>query len=275
VRPALAVGVLVVASPARADVLAAPAPKLANADGHDEGYAHIQLGRVSALTISVETAPGTPVTFRAVQLPKGMTLAQAPHPEPRATLSWTPTEEDLGASDAIVEVTDGRDTVRKTIHYDVHDNWASALLPSAGASAYLPRAGTMVGVPLQLALFMWVRRNAASGASHGRVYAQIEPLHALHGERRAGAGFALGWDASLESAPRRRWLVPHYGLALGRAWHGQMPGGGVGYALPQLGAYLWASHGVFVHASAGFMVPFSSFREQMGARVSLGATFEL
>lgn len=263
---------LLTAPLARADVMPAPAPKLSNADGVDEGYARIPVGKQTSLILMVDTAPGKAVTYRAVQVPRGLTLVQEPHPSPRARLEWTPTEDDIGETDAIVEATDGRDTVRKTVHFVVHDNWASGLLPVVGASVHRAQVGDLAGVPLQVALVAWAHRNTAPGASHGRIFLQVEPLRALFGQEKWGAELGLGFDASFESTPRRRWLIPSYGLSLGEVIHSAAVGGAFGHATPELGFYLWADRQVMISSSIGYVVPFSSFSSMHGARAALSVT---
>lgn len=264
---------------ATADVLPAPAPPLANTEG-DDAYARISIDRKTSLTISVETSPGTRVQFRAVRLPEGATLEQEPHPSPRARIDWTPTEDDLGSFDAIVEATDGRTTVRKTIHFTVSDSWGGVFVPAAGASVLVPRAsadtGVVYGFPLQLVLATWIRRNQSSGASHGRFYVQVEPLVATKGRVKMGADVAFGFDASFERMPRRRWLIPTYGARLGDFVHGGVPGGNFWHLTPELGAHLWADHGVFVTAALGYVLPIGSDGASMrGPRAGLAITLDL
>lgn len=274
-RSLLVATLLLASTPAWADVMPAPAPKLRNTDGYDQAWARVRIGQESSLILSAETTPGHPLTFRAIKLPNGAVLTSEPHPSPRAKLTWTPTEDDIGSAEAIIEISDGHDTVRKTVTYEVYDEWGSGLCPSAGSSVDLSRSGTIVGVPIQVALVMWAYRNSRSGSSHGRFYLQVEPIRTLFGEQRTGAGIGFGFDASFESTPRRRWLIPFYGLTFGSLLNKDLPDGGFGYALPQLGAYLWADHGIFVHASAGWLLPFSAFADHHGLRANLALTFNV
>ncbi len=280
IRAGSALFVLALAARAGADVLPAPAPPLRNTDGEEHAYARISMGQPSSLTLSVETSPGTRVEFRAVRLPNGATLTPEPYPSPRVRVDWTPTEDDLGTFDAIVEATDGRTTVRKEIHYTVSDNWGGLLMPAVGASAFLPRAssdwGAVYGFPIQVVLAGWIRRNPSSGGSHGRVYFQVEPVVASKPRQKVGADVSFGFEVSFERMPKRRWLVPSWGLRLGDFVHGAAPGGNFWHVTPELGVYLWSDHGIMVTSALGYVVPLgSAFDAMRGPRASLGITLDL
>jgi hypothetical protein len=271
---ALGFALVVVASPARADVLPAPAPPLA-VEGDDPTPAFANAGRQSTVFVSVDTAPGTRIEWKAVRLPRGAKLVPEEYPSPRARIEWAPSEDQLDDTDAIVEATDGRSRVQKRVRFEVHDSWYGGLMPSAGASFYAPRTGPsggFLGVPLQIALLGWIRRNDDAGPSHGRIYFHFEILRDTQGSSRTGTDIGFGFDASFERMPRRRWLIPGYGVRLSSFRHADAPDGGFWHVTPELALYLWAQHDLFVHAAFGWQVPFSSFESMHGPRASLGLT---
>jgi hypothetical protein len=223
------------------------------------------------------------LTFRARELPPGARLAAA---DGRVTLQWNPTEADLGAHDVVVDVSDGTLTRTLRVKVLVIADWAQRehtgwLLLGGGASAFVtPRSGeSLLGGALDLSLVA-LRESAARAygcgqgvrthdchASYHRFYAQLEVLDSLRRGAPSVFTYAVGYSASLEWYPGRRYLIPHYGIELGglvREGHGHLA-----QTRPYLGLHLWASDALWINAAAGYRVVPAALSELSGPTFAL------
>lgn len=230
---------------------------------------------------------GDRIEVTAEGLPAGATLrVRDPRPyreepgteETRArvrevVLAWTPTRAQRGDHEIALVASDGKASERIRITLKVEEEWESWFLPGLQYVGYFPAArdrfGSFHGAAFELVIGSWVHQTDARGPSHGRVYLDL----ALLDPDRAGAerafGYALGLDLSVERNPRRRWLIPIFGLEVG-GFH-QAQTGSFFTATPLLGAHLFASRNLFVTATGGYVFSGRDVDELGGFRVRVGA----
>ncbi len=218
----------------------------------------------------------------AVGMPHEMRLV-APH-TPGATaieLHWRPRPSDVGRHEITLSVSDGRSTITKTVTVFVTEEWQSYLLPGAAYSVYAPSArstyGTFQGVSGEILIGSWIHRNENRGPSHGRVYVDMDVLKSSDSTLGAAFDLSLGFDLAIERDPSRRFLLPYFGLKVGRFMQAQLPSNGFAHVTPVLGLYVYADRNLFVHGSVGYVLPISAanFDPLRGVRGLVGVDFSL
>jgi hypothetical protein len=199
-----------------------------------------------------------------------------------ASLSWRPTEADLGEHVVHVTASDGSLEATEDLSVRVErmpgqatdeDEWESFFLPGAGYSLYMPRqsdeSGLFRGPTLEILMGAWIHRNPNRGPSHGRVYVNVE----LHESTKADVPvlftYAVGFSLSLERNPRRSWLIPNYGADIGGMMQDDL--GSHFQSTPYLGLHLYSSPNMFVTARAGYRLVPANLEELGGAHFSLAA----
>jgi len=84
-----------------------------------------------------------------------------------------------------------------------------------------------------------------------------------------GAGLSL----SIERNPKRRWLLPYYGVEVGGVMREEL---GHEYQItPHLGVHLVATRNIHVNLKAGYMMVPTKLEQLGGWRFGLGGNFTL
>jgi hypothetical protein len=216
---------------------------------------------------------GDELSYEAIELPRGATL------DPRTgRFQWTPSDRQTGVHRVAVRVSDGElasEVATGTI--EVVEEWESKLLPGVYLGGYFPADretyGVYRGVVMELVMLAWIRRNENRGPSHGRVYVRGQILDSSEDEVPVTFVYGLGFDLSIERNPRRRWLLPFFGLDVGG-----LVQDGLGHRLqttPHAGVHLFASRNVFVRTEVGYLIVPGELETLRGWHATLGGNVTL
>ncbi len=195
---------------------------------------------------------GDELSFEAVRLPPGATLDAR-----TGRLAWTPSDRQTGVHHLAVRASDGAlSSDVAEIEIEVVEEWESKLLPGVYLGAYFPSDeatyGRYRGVVMELVLMAWIRRNENRGPSHGRVFVRGQILDSSRAGVPVTFIYGLGLDLSVERNPKRRWLLPFFGLEVGGLLQD-----GLGHRFqttPHVGVHLFASRNIYVRAAAGYLI---------------------
>jgi hypothetical protein len=222
----------------------------------------------SGLVLLAQDGDSDDVTFEVRQQPAGARIVASSE---SVSFAWSPTEGDVGEHELVVDVSDGelKTTIRRKVvvipQWAAHD-YRGWFLLGGGPSAFLTHGDgeLFVGGAVDLSLVV-LREGGTSPyscahggysrechASHHRFYGAFEVLDSL----RAGAPslftYGIGYSASLEWNPERRYLIPHYGAEVGGLVRSEL--GHRAQVHPYLGLHLWASDDIWVNAMLGYRV---------------------
>lgn len=215
---------------------------------------------------------GDTLSFEAVRLPRGATV------DPRnGRVIWTPSDTQTGAHSLQIRVSDGELDEIAELEVEVVEEWRSKLLPGVYLGTYFPQDdasyGYYRGVVMELVLIAWIRRNENMGPSHGRVYARAQILDSSQADAPATLIYGLGLDLSIERNPRRRWLLPFFGLDVGGIRQDSL--GHRYQATPLIGVHLFASRNIQLRAATGYVIVPEELETLSGWQATLGGNFTL
>jgi hypothetical protein len=225
------------------------------------------------------------ITFETRRLPPGAHLVASAS---SLNFVWAPTDADVGEHEIVVVVSDGelQGTIRRTVvvipewEEQTYVRW---LLLGGGPSAFLVHSDGegFVGGTLDITVVA-IREDGMSSyscahglhaydchASHHRFYGQFEVLDSMRSGAPGLFTYGVGYSASFEWNPARRYLIPHYGIDAGG-----LVRSGVGHLAqvhPYLGLHLWASNGVWIDASLGYRVTPAELLDLSGPTLALRA----
>lgn len=246
------------------------------------------VGETFSEAIQVAGREGDRVELTAEGLPAGAILRVEVPPARRdggdaghaslreATLIWTPTRAQRGLHRVTLVASEGRARETLEVEIAVEERWESWFLPGVQYVAYFPAGpgeGAFHGPSFELVIGSWVHDTRDRGPSHGRVYLDLALLDATQAGMSTGVSYALGVDLSLERNPRRRFLVPVFGIEVGGLQQKQL--GGVFQTVPFVGAHLWSDRNLFVTATAGYVFPGRDVERLRGWRVRAGVDVAL
>jgi hypothetical protein len=201
-------------------------------------------------------------------------------------LAWQPGEDAIGEHVIEFDVSDGLAATSLRVKVLVIPKWARRdytgwLLLGGGASAYVPQAsgellvGGVVDVSLvalreaatqSYACGQGTRQNDCHASLH-RFYAQLEVLDSLRSGQASMFVYGVGYSASFEWYPGRRWLIPHYGVELGGLV--REGDGHLAQTRPYLGMHLWASDQLWVNAVLGYRIVPAALSDLSGPTFAL------
>jgi hypothetical protein len=190
-------------------------------------------------------------------------------------LTWKPSRAQRGLHRVTLVASDGRAQETLDVTIAVEERWAAWALPGAQYVAYFPSGrgeGVFHGPSFELVIASWIHDTSQRGPSHGRVYFDLALLDSTRADGSTGVSYALGMDLSLERNPRRRFLVPVFGVEVGGVQH-QL--GGVFQTVPFVGAHLWSDRNIFFTTSVGYVVSGRDAERFGGWRVRAGMDFAL
>ena len=155
----------------------------------------------------------------------------------------------------------------------VCDPYVAILRPTAAAVAWFPRqaGGAYFGGGVELGLLSWSSNNDGFGPSHGRFY--LSGAYLASTEKRRAVLYRIGGVVSFEGNASRRFLIPHFGAAIGGLWESQL--GGAPAFDASLGLYLVHTRRFVLDAEGGVVLPFSKVDQLVGPRAQLTASFAL
>ena len=163
------------------------------------------------------------------------------------------------------------------ISISVRDDWKSFFLPALGYSVYMPATdadeGFYHGVNVQFAFTSWIHHNDNKGPSHGQWYFFLDLMQSDIEDVKDVFIYGTGVDMSFERAPKRKFLLPYFGLSLG--WINQERIETRFFLNPELGLWLYADKNIFVNAKCGYMLPTTKTEEFQGLRACLSVNFSM
>jgi hypothetical protein len=151
--------------------------------------------------------------------------------------------------------------------------YVALLMPTATGVAWFPRqaGGAYFGGGVELGLISWSSNNDNFGPSHGRFY--MSGAYLASTEKRRAVLYRLGGVVSFEGNASRRFVIPHFGAAIGGLWESQL--GGHPAFDASLGLYLVHTRRFVLDAEGGVVLPFSAVDQLVGPRAQLTASFAL
>lgn len=155
----------------------------------------------------------------------------------------------------------------------VCDPYVTLLMPTATAVAWFPQhaGGAYFGGGVELGLVSWSSNNDGYGPSHGRFYASAAVLEST--QSRRAVLYRLGAVVSFEGNASRRFLIPHFGAAIGGLWETVLRSRPAVDA--SLGLYVVHTRRFVLDAEGGLVLPLSAVDELFGPRAQLTASFAL
>lgn len=260
---------------ARAD-RAAPRATLRFVDGGHYGSYSALPGVLWSRTLHVTGGPDAPLRFQVRDLPTGANVEYIPD---GLTIRWTPTPDDIGQHSVAVVATRGEESATERMIVGVNQEWEAFFLPGLKTSSYVPNDGgtygAFHGIAVDFSIISWIHMNEHRGPSHGRVYLSLDML----GSTRSGVGAAFipatGFELSIERNPRRRFLIPVFGLEAGGIFQREIDR--VFFLQPQGGIHLYASPNAFVSGTLGAAIAVDGQRVDTltGLRGRLGLSFAI
>lgn len=204
------------------------------------------------------------------------------------SMSLRPTPADVGEHELVLDVSDGESTVTLRRRVVVLPEWGERdyrgwMLPGGGASGFLLHGDRelFVGGALQATLvartknardaFLCEDESNSSDcrSSHFRIYAEFEVLASTRAHAPSLFTYGAGYTSNFEWNPARRYLIPHYGGAVGGLFRS-----GVGHRAavhPYLGLHLWADSHVWVNLTLGYRVVPAGLQDLSGPTAGLVA----
>src|SRR5262249_10531837 len=155
----------------------------------------------------------------------------------------------------------------------VCDPYVSTLMPTLAGVAWFPHnaGGMYFGGAVEVGLVSWSSNNERPGPSHGRFYMSVAVLESTQAHQ--AVFYKLGGVVCFQGKASRRWLIPHFGVAIGGLWETMLKSRPMADA--GLGLWLWHSRRFVLDAEGGVMLPFSEVDKLWGPRAQLTASFSL
>jgi hypothetical protein len=147
------------------------------------------------------------------------------------------------------------------------------VMPTAQAVAWFPRqaGGAYFGGGVELGLVSWSSNNDNFGPSQGRFY--LSAAYLASTESRRAVLYRIGGVVSFEGNASRRFMIPHFGAAIGGLWESEL--GGAPAFDASLGLYLVHLRRFVLDAEGGVVLPFTNVDQLVGPRAQLTASFAL
>lgn len=239
------------------------------------GSWNLESGMQFDMDIHASDPDGDPVRIRADTLPDGARLEMIS--ADTARLTWTPSRGQAGDHRVRVSADDGIERTEREVTLRVDEEWESYLLPGFRYTAWLPtnrgRYGIFHGPSVEFLFAAWIHRNENRGPSHGRVFGHIDLLFSDQEDVSEALIYSLGTTLSVERNPRRRVLVPYFGLEFGGLY--QAEHGNIFQLQPLLGLHLWSTQNQFLNLEGGYLFPTHELEQLRGWRATLGLDFSL
>jgi hypothetical protein len=225
------------------------------------------------------------ITVHPKALPAGATLGTS-EAGTGVSLTWRPTEAQVGEHELVFVVSDGelstelRRRVMVLPAWSARDSVRWALLGGGPATFLSHTSGELfVGGAFDVSL----ARTRSSGlraarcvsggysdecaASHHRFYAEFEVLDSLRASAPSLFTYGVGYSASFEWNPARRYVIPHYGVEVGGLVRAEL--GHRAAVRPYLGLHLVTRDVVWLNAVLGYRVVPAELVELSGPTLGL------
>jgi hypothetical protein len=153
----------------------------------------------------------------------------------------------------------------------VCDPYVAMLMPTVHGVAWFPRAagGDYFGGGVEIGFVSWSSNNDRYGPSQGRFYAGVSVLEST--QARRAVLYRLGGVVSFEGNASRRFMIPHFGAAIGGLWETKL--GSHPAFDASLGLWIVHTRRFVLDAEGGAVLPFTSVDELVGGRAQLTASF--
>lgn len=159
---------------------------------------------------------------------------------------------------------------------DVCRFWSAVLVPGAAGFAYAPASealGPWLGGGLRFAAYTWSDNSTAFGPSQGKIFFDL----GLLGSGEDGTGrmslYRGGINLSFEGNASRNWLIPYYGVAMGRIAEDTL--NVHWFAEAVLGVHALYRKNFHIDLEGGYALPFSDVDTMAGPTVQLAVSFTL
>jgi hypothetical protein len=221
----------------------------------------VNVNAVRTITLSGSDPDGDTLVYSCKNLPHWASLDAD-----QGVITLSPGDGDVGRHVIHTTVSDGSSAADSELVVYVEaddeslkeDDWESFFMPGVGYSVYSPRAhedwGTLHGATIELLMGSWIHHNNNRGPSHGRIYLQVELLDSTKADVPIVFTYAAGFSLSLERNPKRRWLLPMFGVDTGGMSQDDM--GSLFQVVPFAGLHAYSSQNLFVNLRGGYrLVP--------------------
>ena len=157
------------------------------------------------------------------------------------------------------------------------DEWDSYFLPGVEYHTYFPTAkdtfGYYSGISIEYCIYSWIYQNEEPGPSHGRIYAKVNVLNSSKKNVGGILSYTMGLDLSLERNPKRKFMIPCFGLEVGGL--NQKDIGNMFQITPTFGVHLYSARNLFINLIGGYVYPVKHFEELRGYIAQVGFNFSL
>lgn len=163
------------------------------------------------------------------------------------------------------------------LKFEIQEEWKSFFIPGVSYTAFFPqdksKYGTFQGFSIEYLIYSGINRNENKGPSHIKVYAKFDLMTSTNKDITEAFNYSMGLDLSFERNPKRRFLIPFFGLDLGFLYQKEM--GHIFCFTPTGGVWLYSDQNLMAHFTVGYLYPAESIEKYRGLRVLAGLNFSL
>lgn len=160
---------------------------------------------------------------------------------------------------------------------DRSNDWETFFMPGLVLHTYIPETsdsiGVFTGVSVEYLIAAWIHDNDNRGPSHGRVYTKVNFMKSSKSGISDIFYWGLGLDLSIERNPKRKYMIPYFGLEIGDMYQNGF--GNVFVITPTIGCHLYSSQNLFVNLTGGYIYPSKYLEELRGYTIQLGVNLSL
>ncbi|MFO0588232.1 MAG: hypothetical protein U0441_11860 [Polyangiaceae bacterium] len=147
-------------------------------------------------------------------------------------------------------------------------------MPGGQAMMYKPQGVAMpyVGGGFHIDVVRWSHHNNDFGPGEGAVYMQGSLLKSPSSEHTLGI-YEGGFNLSFEKNPKRRYLIPYFGMTAGGMFADDLPHSG--FVQPLAGLHVYSAPSVIIEVQGGYMFPTDAVDQLNGFRAQASLRFHL
>ncbi len=151
------------------------------------------------------------------------------------------------------------------------------LMPGLFYTYYKPvrsdSIGTFSGFGVEYLFYSYIRDTKGQGPSHLRWYGKLSLMQSSKKDYGSLFNYTVGLDMSLERNPKRRVMVPYFGLEVGGLSHKLL--GNTLLLQPTFGVHVLSKENLFINTQAGYFCPLNNFEYLRGYSLSASVNFTL
>jgi len=160
---------------------------------------------------------------------------------------------------------------KNTYSYDERYEWERYLVLGAGYTFYYPKAVDSIGMfhGLSTEIVFYEQAVLASGGpGRFKLYGRFNWYHSSKKEMGNMFNYAFGANFSFEKAPKRKFLIPFFGVEIGGIHHRE--GGDAFQIKPYLGVRLFDSKNFSLTIDGGYSYAVPHFDVLAGIQANIG-----